>query len=129
MGGFRGMASDSRVRSDPRAHNLNDVWKSRDGKAWVRLLERSPWIGRDGHAALVHNGAIYLMGGTQDPRSTLNDVWRSVDGRAWVQWANSSSTSSRNSNNSSSESYRCPRHASMEYAKVVGPLFLLAISP
>ena len=51
----------------------------------MRLLERAPWSGRDGHAALAHNGAIFLMGGTQDPRSNFSDVWRSVNGRDWVQ--------------------------------------------
>eukprot|EP00752_Nemacystus_decipiens_P001338 g1328.t1 len=65
--------------------NLHDVWKSTEGTAWVRLLERAPWSGRDGHAALAHNGAIYLMGGTQDPRNNFSDVWRSVNGREWVQ--------------------------------------------
>lgn len=51
----------------------------------MRLLERAPWSGRDGHAALTHNGAIFLMGGTQDPRNNFSDVWRSVNGRDWVQ--------------------------------------------
>eukprot|EP00903_Cladosiphon_okamuranus_P007175 g6967.t1 len=63
--------------------NLHDVWKSTEGAAWVRLVERAQWSGRDGHAAVAHNGAIYLMGGTQDPRSNFSDVWRSVNGRRW----------------------------------------------
>ncbi|CAN0465422.1 unnamed protein product, partial [Ectocarpus sp. 8 AP-2014] len=54
-------------------------------QAWVRLLEHAPWSGRDGHAALTHNGAIFLMGGTQDPRNNFSDVWRSVNGKDWVQ--------------------------------------------
>ncbi len=51
----------------------------------MRLREHADWSGRDGHAAVTHNGAIYLMGGTQDPRSNFSDVWRSVNGREWVQ--------------------------------------------
>ncbi|CAM9723459.1 unnamed protein product, partial [Ectocarpus sp. 4 AP-2014] len=68
-----------------RNANLHDVWKSTEGAAWVRLLEHAPWSGRDGHAALTHNGAIFLMGGTQDPRNNFSDVWRSVNGKDWVQ--------------------------------------------
>ncbi|CAM9199273.1 unnamed protein product, partial [Phaeothamnion confervicola] len=78
LGGYAVLGDD-----DSRGVNLNDVWCSEDGRTWRQLVARAPWSGRDGHAAVVHNGHVFLMGGTQDPLNNYNDVWRSLDGKEW----------------------------------------------
>ena len=55
----------------------------------------APWAGRAGLSAVVHDGAIYVLGGSQgDDASTggtgrvlFNDVWMSRDGRSWTEVA------------------------------------------
>jgi len=62
---------------------LNAVWCSTDGKTWVQVTPHAAWIGRVGHAVLVHDGKIWVLGGyTQAgrglPGKLLNDVWYSA---------------------------------------------------
>ena len=71
----------------------NDVWKSGDGKRWVRATKEAPWAPRAGAATVVKDGWIYLLGGEDgficDPARPdrcppyFNDVWRSRDGSKW----------------------------------------------
>lgn len=71
----------------------NDVWKSGDGKRWVRATNEAPWAPRAGAVAVVKGGWIYLLGGEDgficDPARPdrcppyFNDVWRSRDGSNW----------------------------------------------
>jgi hypothetical protein len=63
----------------------NDVWSSADGQDWRRELERAPWSPRAYHAAVVHDGKIWVLGGgNYVPRyQALNDVWSSSDGVHW----------------------------------------------
>jgi len=69
LGGFDGES----------ALDLNDVW-SWDGDRWTLITEHAGWSGRDGHCAVVLNGSIFVIGGTDDPYYCQSDVWRSDDG-------------------------------------------------
>jgi hypothetical protein len=69
LGGFDG---DS-------AFDLNDVW-SFDGNNWELVTANAGWSGRDGHCAVVFNGSVYILGGTDDPYNCKCDVWKSDDG-------------------------------------------------
>ena len=74
---------------------FNDVWRSWDGRHWRQLTSDAGWTGRAGLSAVVHDGAIYVMGGSRNDDSAVvggppareyfNDVWRSTDGRHWTQ--------------------------------------------
>ena len=63
----------------------NDVWSSADGKEWRREVANAPWSPRAYHAAVVHDGKIWVLGGgNYVPRyQALNDVWCSSDGVHW----------------------------------------------
>jgi hypothetical protein len=69
----------------------NDVWASRDGRSWTRLTEHAPWQARAGLSAVVKDGWIYVLGGSNGDdvaiggsgRVLFDDVWRSRDGRSW----------------------------------------------
>lgn len=73
---------------------FSDVWSSADGANWRRETPDAGWAGRAGLSAVVHNGAIYVLGGSRNDDSAIapgpgpareyfNDVWRSYDGRTW----------------------------------------------
>jgi hypothetical protein len=63
----------------------NDVWSSADGKAWKLETASAPWSARAYHAAVVHDGKIWVFGGgNYVPKyHALNDVWCSSDGAKW----------------------------------------------
>lgn len=65
----------------------NDVWVSKDGKSWTRVLENAPWAPRAYHQVAVFKGKLYLMaGGNYTPAyQARNDVWVSEDGKNWKQ--------------------------------------------
>ena len=77
----------------PDSTFFDDVWSSKDGRTWVPETTDAPWEGRAGLAAVVHQGAIYVLGGSQgDDESTggtgrilFDDVWMSRDGRNWSE--------------------------------------------
>ena len=77
----------------PDSTFFDDVWSSQDGATWIPETTDAPWEGRAGLSALMHNGAIYILGGSQgDDESTggsgrilFNDVWMSRDGRSWTE--------------------------------------------
>lgn len=83
----------------------NDVWKSADGKRWVRATAEAPWAPRAGAATVVKDGWIYLLGGEDgfvcDPSRPdrcppyFNDVWRSKDGSSWKRVTRSAEWSKR----------------------------------
>jgi hypothetical protein len=72
---------------------FSDVWSSRDGQRWRQETASAGWTGRAGLGAVVHHGALYVLGGSVNDdaaviggppaRIYLNDVWRSYDGRSW----------------------------------------------
>jgi hypothetical protein len=65
----------------------NDIWSSADGRRWSREVANAPWSPRAYHAAVVHDGKIWVLGGgNYVPRyRALNDVWTSSDGMHWEQ--------------------------------------------
>jgi len=55
---------------------LNDVWKLESSmNEWRLVCRNAGWSSRDGHAAVVFNSQLYVVGG-----SDKSDVWRSRDG-------------------------------------------------
>jgi len=77
----------------PDSTFFDEVWSSNDGVTWTPVTTDAPWEGRAGLSAVVHNGAIYVLGGSSgDDASTggtgrvlFNDVWMSRDGRTWTE--------------------------------------------
>jgi Kelch motif len=65
----------------------NDVWSSADGKEWKQETARAPWSPRAYHAAVVHDGKLWVIGGGNyvPTYRALNDVWCSTDGVHWQQ--------------------------------------------
>ncbi len=63
----------------------NDVWSSADGKDWKLETSKAPWSPRAYHAAVVHDGKLWVMGGGNyvPNYQALNDVWSSADGIHW----------------------------------------------
>jgi hypothetical protein len=63
----------------------SEVWSSADGKEWRRETAEAPWSPRAYHAAVVHGGKIWVMGGgNYVPKyQAVNDVWSSEDGVKW----------------------------------------------
>lgn len=52
-----------------------------DGR-WAQATSEAPWSGRYGHACVVHDDAMYVIGG-QTMTGASNDVWSSEDGFTW----------------------------------------------
>jgi len=80
------------IGGPPTRVYFNDVWKSRNGRDWVKLTASAPWEPRAGAMVVAKNGYIYLLGGEdgficlpQSPRCPpyFNDVWRTRDGANW----------------------------------------------
>lgn len=72
---------------DPPYHEPNytcsEIYSSTDGILWEYHGE-APWPARHISGWLVHDSAMYLIGG--DPQSgSLTDVWKSDDGINWIQ--------------------------------------------
>jgi hypothetical protein len=63
----------------------NDVWYSSNGKDWQRTTEHAGWSPRAYHAAVVHNGRMWVLGGGdyKPHYRSENDVWSSADGINW----------------------------------------------
>jgi hypothetical protein len=70
-------------------HILNDVWSSPDGINWTQVSVNgsAPWSKRSDHSSVVHDGKIWVIGGTPRNESSLNlnDVWSSPDGINWTR--------------------------------------------
>lgn len=73
---------------------FNDVYKSKDGRHWIRVTEHAPWAPRAGAVVVKRGRYMYLLGGEdgfvcndQTPRCPpyFNDVWKSKDGKHWKQ--------------------------------------------
>lgn len=83
-------------RPDCYAIAPRDVWRSRDGRQWERIVETAPWEGRGLiHGSVVHDGEIYLIGGGlkvappnaryQETAVEYSDIWSSRDGIRWTR--------------------------------------------
>lgn len=63
----------------------NDVWNSADGIDWTQRLPIGPvWKERYFHAAVSHEGKIWVMGGISSA-GYHSDVWSSDDGASWTE--------------------------------------------
>ena len=81
--GYQGLKKDS---------YFEDVWYSSDGETWTLATDDAPWYGRTGHAVVVLNGKMLLIGGyavdekvesTHETNHYMHDVWESTDGENW----------------------------------------------
>ncbi len=77
-----------------QGHYQNDVWSSTDGRTWEHVNKGRPlpWAPRVLHHTVVHDGAIWVMGGQTLPNFAsgaeerfYRDIWRSTDGVEWRQ--------------------------------------------
>ncbi len=62
--------------------NVNNVSR------WALATSNAAWPGRRGHASLVFDNKMWVMGGINEnivDNDALNDVWSSSDGVAWTQ--------------------------------------------
>jgi hypothetical protein len=59
---------------------FNDVWFSSDGVTWTNKGD-APFTPRMGHASVIKDGYLYVIGGLSDDWETfLGDVWRAYIG-------------------------------------------------
>lgn len=64
----------------------NDVWKTVDGKVWVRILGNAPWKARTHFSVIATDKYIYITDGSVGTQSNMsNEVWRREDGVHWEQ--------------------------------------------
>ena len=62
---------------------------------WTQVTNTAPWSGRWGHAAVVLNGRMLVLGGYDG--SYRNDVWASTNGLDWTEVTNAAPWSARRS--------------------------------
>jgi hypothetical protein len=73
-------------RSQPHGGRLlNDVWSSKDGRAWTCVARRAPWSARSVHAFVVYREKLWLVGGELGAGHYATDLWSTVDGEVWRQ--------------------------------------------
>lgn len=74
---------------------LNEIWSSKDGENWTRVVEHAEWSPRKNHTLVVFKGKLWLFGGETSvdehkaPNEFINDVWTSDDGLKWRKILNS----------------------------------------
>lgn len=91
--------------SSPSNNLKNDVWYSSDGINWNRATSNAPWLPRRGHASVVFNNKMWVIGGDIRSNTKVNDVWSSADGIVWTRatgnalWENRSALTSLVFNN------------------------------
>ena len=73
-------------------NNINYI--SGDGSYWVLASADAGWLGRSGHASVVFDNKLWVIGGDDGTRR-LNDVWYSEDGVNWTQATASAEWSGR----------------------------------
>jgi hypothetical protein len=72
-----------------QGHYQNDVWCTSDGVDWECVCDPVPWAPRALHYAVVHDDALWVIGGQTLPEFAdaeerfHADVWRSTDGSDW----------------------------------------------
>ncbi len=74
-------------REEPATAHYRDVWNTRDGLKWTKVLDDAPWS--DG-CALVFRERIWVIGD--------GSAWNSSDGRTWTRLANNLAFLQRSSN-------------------------------
>jgi hypothetical protein len=75
--------ADSFGPSGP-TQKVNDVWNSSDGVNWTQVTSSAGWSPRDGHAAVVFAGKMWVIGG-EVSHGDSTDVWYSTNGVAWTK--------------------------------------------
>ena len=56
--------------------NLADAWYSPDGKTWTQVQD-VPWLGRHAGTAVVHDGSLWLVAGSNGGLIySLDDAWK-----------------------------------------------------
>ena len=66
---------------------FNDVWCSRDGVDWTRVLEKAPWVPRMWFISKAYAGRMWTVGGYDNAKhKNLGDVWYSDDGVHWREF-------------------------------------------
>jgi len=84
MGGF--------VVQESQVLPIGEIWSSADGRTWTLATAAPAWRPRGGGALVVHNGRLWLLGGTRHPRNegdqpALGDVWSTENGVDWTEVA------------------------------------------
>ena len=51
---------------------------------WVQATNAAGWTGRDGHATIIFDNKIWVLGGNISSSVYKNDVWYSTDGINWT---------------------------------------------
>ena len=64
---------------------LNDVWYSPDGVNWTEATAHAAFSPRAGHASLVYDNQMWVIGGVNLSGNPLSDAWYSSDGVHWTQ--------------------------------------------
>lgn len=77
-----------------------DVWYSENGIDWTLAIGSAPWMRRAGHAGVVFDGKMWIMGGWTKNETTgtfqdANDVWYSTDGINWTEATSSAGWTGR----------------------------------
>ncbi|MFC3114307.1 Kelch repeat-containing protein [Cellvibrio fontiphilus] len=73
------------------------LWQANDLLDWSRLSINSPVPAQSLCDLVVHNGALYVVGGFAGTGQYRNDIWSSPDGKNWTQIASSTAFSPRTS--------------------------------
>lgn len=64
----------------------NGIWKSNDGIHWVKVVDKTDFVDREGQKILEWNGKLYMIGGVNYfGGKTYNDVWVSEDALHWTE--------------------------------------------
>jgi hypothetical protein len=71
--------------SSPKRTYHNDVWRSKDGKHWQRVLKNAPWHEREYHDVAVWDNKMWVMEGYHEDGGNRSDVWYSEDGLTWTE--------------------------------------------
>ena len=86
MGGSVGGPNTPPEKGYPQITTFNDVWCSRDGANWTRVVEHAPWAPRKWFVAQVYADRMWIIGGYDNVHhANFGDVWCTVDGIAWQE--------------------------------------------
>lgn len=93
LAGSLDKASDPPEKHYPKFTTHNDVWCSRDGKEWTRVMEHAPWDQRMWSVAKVYKDRLWIIGGFDNVHgANLGDVWMTRDGVSWEELKSSGET-------------------------------------
>ncbi|MDW7726995.1 MAG: hypothetical protein SCH70_07770 [Candidatus Methanoperedens sp.] len=70
------------------------------GEHWIKATPSANWPGKYSLASVVHDGKMWVLGGSEGPWTYSNDVWHSSDGITWIQATASAGWSARQAHTS-----------------------------